>query len=290
MAKDPKQMTGYLYVLAAAVLWSLIGPFSKICMEEGLAPLEVAFWRALLGGICFFAQTGICGGARIPVKHALFFCLFGVLSISVFFSSLQISIQLSGAAMAMVLLYTAPAWVAVFSRILFHESFSSRKGIALGLALFGTALVCFSGGSLERRAVRARHRLRAHIRPLLRLAFSLLCLGGSPATPPPPCTPTCCSEARSPYSPSWISPPPARGRRGPTCWPSAWSRTYGAYLAYGRSLQSINQVKAAIIGNIEPVLATFWVWLFWNENFSAYGWAGSALVISAVFLLTADRS
>ena len=75
MAKDPKQMTGYLYVLAAAVLWSLIGPFSKICMEEGLAPLEVAFWRALLGGICFFAQTGICGGARIPVKHALFFCL-----------------------------------------------------------------------------------------------------------------------------------------------------------------------------------------------------------------------
>ena len=34
MAKDPKQMTGYLYVLAAAVLWSLIGPFSKICMEE----------------------------------------------------------------------------------------------------------------------------------------------------------------------------------------------------------------------------------------------------------------
>ena len=65
---------------------------------------------------------------------------------------------------------------------------------------------------------------------------------------------------------------------------------YGAYRAYGRSLQSINQVKAAIIGNIEPVLATFWVWLFWNENFSAYGWAGSALVISAVFLLTADRS
>ena len=78
MAKDSKQVTGYLYVLAAAVLWSLIGPFSKICMEEGLAPLEVAFWRALLGGICFFAQTGICGGARIPVKHAMFFCLFGV--------------------------------------------------------------------------------------------------------------------------------------------------------------------------------------------------------------------
>ncbi|MFQ8887317.1 MAG: EamA family transporter [Bilophila wadsworthia] len=113
--------------------------------------------------------------------------------------------------------------------------------------------------------------------------------GGSPATPPPPCTPTCCSEARSPYS--FVDFAPTRS------W-TAWANllalgvvtNYGAYLAYGRSLQSINQVKAAIIGNIEPVLATFWVWLFWNENFSAYGWAGSALVISAVFLLTADRS
>ena len=65
---------------------------------------------------------------------------------------------------------------------------------------------------------------------------------------------------------------------------------YGAYLAYGRSLRLISQVKAAIIGNIEPVLATFWVWLFWHENFSFSGWAGSALVLSAVFLLTADRN
>ena len=145
MAKDSKQMTGYLYVLAAAVLWSLIGPFSKLCMEEGLAPLEVAFWRALLGG---------------------------------------------------------------------------------ALALF----------------------------PFVDFAPTR----------------------------SW------------TAWANLLAlgvvTNYGAYLAYGRSLQIINQVKAAIIGNIEPVLATFWVWLFWNENFSAYGWAGSALVIPAVFLLTADRS
>ncbi|EGW43863.1 MULTISPECIES: DMT family transporter [Bilophila] len=289
MAKDSKQVTGYLYVLAAAVLWSLIGPFSKICMEEGLAPLEVAFWRALLGGICFFAQTGICGGARIPVKHAMFFCLFGVLSISVFFSSLQISIQLSGAAMAMVLLYTAPAWVAVFSRILFHESFSSRKGIALALALFGTALVCFSGGSLNAEpsvlgivcglisglCYASHFPFYVWWQPRYSTAtlYAYMLLGGALALLP------------------FVDFAPTRS------W-TAWANllalgvvtNYGAYLAYGRSLQLISQVKAAIIGNIEPVLATFWVWLFWHENFSAYGWAGSALVISAVFLLTADRS
>lgn len=289
MAKDPKQMTGYLYVLAAAVLWSLIGPFSKICMEEGLAPLEVAFWRALLGGICFFAQTGICGGARIPVKHALFFCLFGVLSISVFFSSLQISIQLSGAAMAMVLLYMAPAWVAVFSRILFHESFSSRKGIALGLALFGTALVCFSGGSLN---------AEPSVLGIVCGLISGLCYASHfpfyvwwhPATPPPPCTPTCCSEARSPYSPSWISPPPARGRAWANLLALGVVTNYGAYLAYGGASRASIKSRPPSSGTSSPCWRPFWVWLFWNENFSAYGWAGSALVISAVFLLTADRS
>lgn len=290
MAKDPKQMTGYLYVLAAAVLWSLIGPFSKICMEEGLAPLEVAFWRALLGGICFFAQTGICGGARIPVKHALFFCLFGVLSISVFFSSLQISIQLSGAAMAMVLLYTAPAWVAVFSRILFHESFSSRKGIALGLALFGTALVCFSGGSLNAEpsvlgivcglisglCYASHFPFYVWWQPRYSTAtlYAYMLLGGALALFP------------------FVDFAPTRSwtGRGPTCWPSAWSRTMGPTSPTGGASRASIKSRPPSSGTSSPCWRPFWVWLFWNENFSAYGWAGSALVISAVFLLTADRS
>ena len=71
MEQDSKRTAGYAYVLVAALLWSLIGPFSEICMEEGLNPLEVAFWRALLGGVCFFAQTAVCGGARIPAKHII---------------------------------------------------------------------------------------------------------------------------------------------------------------------------------------------------------------------------
>lgn len=251
MAKDSKQVTGYLYVLAAAVLWSLIGPFSKICMEEGLAPLEVAFWRALLGGICFFAQTGICGGARIPVKHAMFFCLFGVLSISVFFSSLQISIQLSGAAMAMVLLYTAPAWVAVFSRILFHESFSSRKGIALALALFGTALVCFSGGSLNAEpsvlgivcglisglCYASHFPFYVWWQPRYSTAtlYAYMLLGGALA-----------------LLPFVDFAPPARGRHGPTCWRSAWSRTTGPTSPTGGAFSSSAKSRRPSSGTLSP--------------------------------------
>ncbi|MFC6618065.1 hypothetical protein [Deinococcus radiophilus] len=39
----------FLIALAAA-LWGLLGIFGKMAQQAGLEPLEVAFWRALLGG------------------------------------------------------------------------------------------------------------------------------------------------------------------------------------------------------------------------------------------------
>lgn len=48
----------------------------------------------------------------------------------------------------MVLMYTAPAWVALASRFLFHESISRRKLAGIGIALVGAMLIGLSGGSL----------------------------------------------------------------------------------------------------------------------------------------------
>lgn len=281
--------SGYLYVLAAAWLWSLIGPFSKICLAEGLAPLEVAFWRAVFGGVCFFAQTGFCGDLRIPCRHAVVFCAFGVLGISLFFTTLQISIQLSGAATAMVLMYTAPAWVAVFSRWLFHEGFSYHKTAALGIAMAGTALVCFSGGSLKAApsvpgivcGLASGICYAAHFpfyvwwksRYSTATLYAYMLLGGAVALYP------------------FVEFSPHYSRHA---WASLLAlgvvTNYAAYLAYGQSLKLLSPVRVAIIGNMEPVMATLWVWMFWQENFSLYGWVGSILVFSAVFLLTTERS
>ncbi|WP_367303343.1 DMT family transporter, partial [uncultured Bilophila sp.] len=288
MSPRSTETTGYLYVFAAALLWSMIGPFSKNCIEAGLSPLEVAFWRAALGGACFFFQIARWGGLRLPLRHALLFGVFGLFTISVFYSSLQIAIELSGAATAMVLLYTAPAWVAVFARVLFHESLSGRKLLALLLAMGGTALVCFSGGSLA--AAPSALGIAAGLISGLTYAahfpiylwwksrystatlYAYMLLGGVLALAP--------FVDFAPTRSAWV-------------WANLLAlgvlSSYVAYLASCRSLQLISPVKAAVIGNIEPVLGTFWVWLLWHENFSPIGWTGSALVISAVFLLTLER-
>lgn len=280
---------GYAYAACAAALWSLIGPLSKECLSEGISPLEVAFWRAFIGGLCFMGQSAVSGGLKIAAGPACIFLCFGAWGIGVLFGALQVSIQLSGAAMAMVLLYSAPAWVAVFSRILFKEAVSRQKLTALGVALAGTALVCFSGGSLnaEYSALGVVCGLAAGVAYATHFPFyvwwnprystatiyTYMLLGGAA-----------------------VLYPFVDFHAGKTM--NAWAcllalgvvTNYVAYLATGRSLQRISQVQAAVIGNIEPVLATLWVWLFWNENFSLYGWMGCILVISAVFLLTAERS
>ena len=65
---------------------------------------------------------------------------------------------------------------------------------------------------------------------------------------------------------------------------------YMAYICYGQGLKRISLVRAAVTCHLEPVLGTLWVWLFWNECFSAAGWFGGALVLGAVCLLTTDKS
>lgn len=281
-------VTGFAYAAAAAALWSFIGPFSKACLAAGISPLETAFWRAFIGAICFAAHTLFFGGLRIPVRDAAIFFLFGVVGVGLLFASLQISIQLSGAAMAMVLLYTAPAWVAIASRVLFHEAISYKKLAAICIALAGVALICFSGSSIS-----AGHSWLGIVCGLVSgLSYAahfpfyswwskrystgtiytyMLCGGATVLFP-------------------FVSFAPDKS------W-DAWSNllalafltNYVAYMALGKSLQRITQIQSAVVGNIEPILATLWVWMFFDENFTLYGWLGCALVIGAVFLLTIDR-
>jgi drug/metabolite transporter (DMT)-like permease len=47
------QLKGYLYIIAAAGLWGILGPFSRLAFSQGLAPMEVASWRAVLARFAF---------------------------------------------------------------------------------------------------------------------------------------------------------------------------------------------------------------------------------------------
>lgn len=286
-----RSVSGYLYALCAAALWSLLGPLSRFCFAHGLDPLEVAFWRAGLGGLCFGLHAACLGQLRARAQDASIFLAFGIGGVAVFFAVFQFAIRESGAALAVILLYTAPAWVALFSRVLFHESLSPRKVAALCIALIGTFFVCLSGGSLacdgETLSVLGivcglasgftyaaqypffvwwkNRYANATLFTYIFLAAALALL------------PFLHISLDKPAS-VWL-----------TLAALGVLTTYGAYWVYGQGLRRISPVRAVVLSNLEPVLGTLWAWVFWNENFSPVGWAGSALVLAAVFLLTTGK-
>ena len=281
--------TGYIWIMLAAVLWSLLGVVSKFCLHAGVLPLETAFWRAGIGCAFFMAHAAVTGGLRIRPLHAAVFMIFGAWGVGIFFGAMQMAIKLSGGATAVVLLYTAPVWVAFFSRILFKERITLRKSTAIAIALTGTALVCFSGGSLPGKAsatgiacgLLAGLCYASHY-PFYRwwqsrystaTIYAFMLLGGVAAL-------SLTSPASMHHQPStwgWLF---ALGLL--TC--------YMAYICYGQGLKRLSLVRAAVTCHLEPVLGTLWVWLFWNENFSVSGWFGGILVLAAVLLLTTDKS
>ncbi len=79
--------SGYAFIIAAASCWGFIGIFSSIAFAEGVAPMEVAFWRALFAWILFGAQAFLRKETHLELRDIPLLTLFGLLGISLFYIS-----------------------------------------------------------------------------------------------------------------------------------------------------------------------------------------------------------
>ena len=141
---------GYILILLAAVCWGLIGPVAKLAFREGVEPLEVAFWRAALGGVLFGAHAAWRRSGRVAREHLGVLVAFGLVGVTLFYGAYQLAVEQGGAALASVLLYTAPAWVAGMGVLWLGERLTGAKLAALGMTVLGVVGVAL-GGSAEVR-------------------------------------------------------------------------------------------------------------------------------------------
>ncbi len=267
-------LAGYGFVLLAAGLWALIGPLARYCLAEGVTPLEIAFWRAH-------------GLWRAPARDAAAFAAFGLVGVALFFGSYQLAVREGGAALASILLYTAPAWVALLSRLCFAEPLTRAKLAALGLAMAGAFLICRSGGGLQggTSAAGIGFGLLAGFTYSLHYVFSRHFLRRhSPVTMYLFCLPVG-ALALLPF----VDFAP----KGPLAWSllvlgMGLVTTYGAYLAYCEGMRRLSPTRVAVVANFEPVLAALLAYWLWDELFPPSGWVGAGLVIAAVFCVVLD--
>ncbi len=140
-----QQLRGYLFILAAAFLWACIGPAAKIAFSQGLTPLEVAFWRAVTGWFFFFCHGLVINKLGIQRADLGVVIVFALLCVTAFYSSYQLAVDFGGAARAAVLLYTAPAWVAVMAALFLKEKIGPGGIAGILLSMAGVGLISLSG-------------------------------------------------------------------------------------------------------------------------------------------------
>ena len=287
-----KHGCGVFWIVLTALLWSFLGLMSKYCLAAGMTPLDCALYRALFGFLAFFVHCACTGLLRRPGWHELLFMAFGMWGIGCYFALAQMTIKLSGAAMDIILQYTAPFWVAIFAWRFFGERLSRAKLVSIGIASVGTFCVCCSGGSIPQgfSALGIATGLASGLcyathYPFVRywqgrypssVIFTWMLAGGVllllllrpeiPDRPPFPLAVWAMSVST-----------------GVLC-------TYLAFICYGLALQRISLVQAVVTSELEPVLSMLWVWLAFDESFGILGWLGSACIVFSVFALSVARS
>ena len=140
-----------LYLFLAGILWGTIGIFVKTLNSLGADSSLIPFLRMSSALIIISILAFIKHGRKIFIrdKKTLFFCaLLGFICNGLFNVFYTASIKLNGMGIACVLMYTAPIFTAIASRILFHEKFSRLKIFALtvtGGNIFNNADVSLIG-------------------------------------------------------------------------------------------------------------------------------------------------
>jgi drug/metabolite transporter, DME family len=282
--------SGYALVLAAAVLWGIIGLFTRALLDAGLGALEIAFWRAALAGGAFALHAAFIG--RLALRNgrdALALAAFALVGVTVFFGSLSLAIETGGISLAFVLLYTAPAFVAVLAWPLLGERLTRAKAGLVVLALAGIALVALAGDGAS----------GVRVSPTS-VAWGLLA-GASYASYylfgkwvlARYATVTIYAVVL-PIGALGLLPFIRFAPKGPEVWlllvGIALVSTYLAYLLYYTGLRTVEASRAVLVATVEPVVASALAAAVYGERLGPYGIAGAGLIVLAAALAAVRRT
>jgi drug/metabolite transporter (DMT)-like permease len=197
-------------------------------------------------------------------------------------------VQEGGAALAAILMYTAPVWVAIAARLVFKEELTRRKQLAIWVSLAGVVCISLSGNSgLETISFAAVFfGLASGLLYSGHYIFSKLYL-----------------EYYSPFALYGIAMLSAALVSFPFMSVSldrlvqVWLPllylcvvcSYVSYWAYCDGLKRVESTKAVVLATIDPMVGIFVAWLWWGEFFSPAGWVGTIMIVVAVLIIVMER-
>jgi drug/metabolite transporter, DME family len=149
----PRPRLGYLYIGSAAFLWGISATLGRAAFTGHLLPggtelrkidpLILSQSRATLSLAVLLPVLLARRGAsalRVPARDLVRFIVLGILGVAVSNYFYYVAIQRTNVATAIILQYTAPVWVLLYTAIRERERPSLRRTAAVALAVGGCAL------------------------------------------------------------------------------------------------------------------------------------------------------
>lgn len=283
-----------LYVLAAGILWGMIGIFVRRLNAYGLAAMGVVMVRALTASLILFVALVVGRRELLRIRLRDLWCFLGTgIGSIVFFNFCYFSaVEMMSLSAAAVLLYTAPVFVMLLSALLFHERMSAGRWIAVLCTFVGCLLVTGVVGSGTRLSgpgilaglgaglgyalysIFGRYALERDYSSvtitfytfLIAAAASTVLLGGWGTI------------ARAVTA--------SGGRILPAMAGLGIFSTVLPFLLYTIGLQHLEGGRASIIASIEPVAATVTGALVFRERMSLLSLLGMALVLAGIIIVS----
>lgn len=133
---------GILMILAAAVCWGVFPSFSRVLYGMGVSVMDTVAIRAFVAG-GLYLMIGFARGSfkGLKIKDLPFLCFYGVAAIFSTYLFYALAVSELSSAMAAMLLYTAPAFVIIFNRMIYKDKITKIKLSALIITFAGSFLV-----------------------------------------------------------------------------------------------------------------------------------------------------
>ncbi len=139
-----------LYIILASVMWGTSGLFVNALASFGFNSLQLMTARGLISAVAMGAYVFLKDKSAFKTNWkdllifiAIGFCLFGT------GTAYFIAMQVTSVSTAVVLMYTAPIYVLIFSVLFLGEKLSLPKGLAVAGMLAGCCLVSGIIGGLK---------------------------------------------------------------------------------------------------------------------------------------------
>lgn len=295
-------MRGWGGLLMAIFLFSTIEVVSKIVLQETIAvagsftpydALSLACTRFFIAGVFLIAAAS--GSWKRVVRELGFgdwarLGLLGLVGVTVCTSLFHLSLRKITAAQGAVIFSANPIFVAVLAPVLLRESLTLRKASGIFLGFAGVFILCRSRGDLAGTTVGALLMVGASFffalytvlgKRIFRPSSRRLFIGIAFVLGSVPLTPVFLSdEAHLPH---------LIGSNASVVLSVMYLglvATGTGYLLYFKGLHRIGASKGATVFYLKPVFASILAVLLLGETVSAAMIAGTAVILSGLFLVT----